>query len=629
MVEAEELPGLDLDCEISFSGGTGLLAVDRLALELRKADGETVTCCYLQNPELGEVLLGQDRRTGVRSAEAIREALRETCIDSIIELSRGDTRELAFVPTQDRVNELSAFGELERAVDEVVRRAREAVARPDYCAIEDLFSCGSRNAGTGALEYVIDDYGIAFTATELEWLGLWLQLLLNSRKSGVYGYDLRTPEGKIRKYADLSAEHRRADLDNSLGAAAYQVRTNKFYDFDTTFAGVRSPGMVIAWDAPVTEAPLALSFDSGTRVLRVTCPAELPLLGCLREHLDAFLSRLPEFARGRLDLGELTALPESLHRRYYDEFNRTEQPYRDDQPIHCLIGQWARRTPDATALVCQDRSLSYRELDESADRLARVLREHHQVRAGDLVALYLDRTEHLLVSVLAVLKLGCAYVPLDLDSPVNRMAAILSGSKPKLVLSDEANQAALAGQGPVFAVDSARARELADAQLAGDLGAAVAVNELAYVIYTSGTTGKPKGVAVEHRNFVNVATDFGRCLDFRPQDRMLAVTTIAFDISTLEIFMPLMHGGTVVLAARGDLLNIDKRLPAQPDRPGGHRADRVLLLTGRRAPGVRGAAGRRLRHRAGRWRVHRPAGQAGLPAPAGHGVLPGRRVPGL
>jgi hypothetical protein len=220
VVEAGELPGLDLDYEISFSGETGQRVVDRLALELHEADGEGVTCCYLQNLGRGEVLLCQDRRAGAPSVEAIHEALRETCIDSIIKLSRGDTRELPFVPARDRVNELSTFVELENTMDEVVRRAQEAVARQDYCVVEDLLGCGSRNAGTGILEYVIDDYGIAFTATELEWLGLWLQLLLNSRKSGVYGYDLLTPEGKIRKYADLSTEHLRADLDGSLGNAA-------------------------------------------------------------------------------------------------------------------------------------------------------------------------------------------------------------------------------------------------------------------------------------------------------------------------------------------------------------------------------------------------------------------------
>src|SRR5690606_28580960 len=122
------------------------------------------------------------------------------------------------------------------------------------------------------------------------------------------------------------------------------------------------------------------------------------------------------------------------------------------------------------------------------------------------------RTENLLISVLAVLKLGCPYVPLDLDTPAARVALILAGCEPALVLTDETSGAKLAGWDtdiPFMVVDSVDTRAATVGYDSTDLLIEVGGHDLAYVIHTSGTTGKPKGVAVEHRNFVNIAMDIG------------------------------------------------------------------------------------------------------------------------
>ncbi|MBP2478398.1 amino acid adenylation domain-containing protein [Crossiella equi] len=279
-----------------------------------------------------------------------------------------------------------------------------------------------------------------------------------------------------------------------------------------------------------------------------------PFFEFLPDFLDEFFARLGGFAAGELPLGALTGLPDRVREAFPS--GPAPTPFPADLPIHHAIAQAARRTPDAPALLCGDTRLSHRQLDEAANRLAHLVRATHAPAVGDRIALYLDRTEHLLIAVLATLKLGCAYVPVDLDSPPERTGLILDASRPALVLTDEHARPRLDTGLPVLVVDGVDT----SAQPATDPGTEVTGADLAYVIYTSGTTGVPKGVAVEHRNFLNIATDIRGCLDFRATDRMLAVTTIAFDISTLEVFLPLMCGGAVVMARRDDLLEVDRLL---------------------------------------------------------------------
>ncbi|MFF1278010.1 amino acid adenylation domain-containing protein, partial [Streptomyces marokkonensis] len=256
----------------------------------------------------------------------------------------------------------------------------------------------------------------------------------------------------------------------------------------------------------------------------------------------------------------MLCLPGTLRHALSAQAHEARTPY-DDRPLHRVMEEQAARQPDVVAVVHGDTALTYREFNEAANRLARLLQERHGPRPGDLIALYLDRTEHLLVAALAVLKLGCAYVPLDLGSPARRTAAILEDSRPVLLLSDTAHHASLAGIAPsvpVVVTDADDERLAAAACDGADLDVPVTGSDLAYVIYTSGTTGRPKGVAVEHHSFLNIAQDIGRSVGFRRGERMLAVTTVAFDISTLELYMPLLHGGTVVLAGRTDLLDVSR-----------------------------------------------------------------------
>ncbi|MFE5581701.1 amino acid adenylation domain-containing protein [Kitasatospora sp. NPDC056531] len=203
-----------------------------------------------------------------------------------------------------------------------------------------------------------------------------------------------------------------------------------------------------------------------------------------------------------------------------------------------------RRTPDAVAVTCEGRSLTYAELNARANRLARYLRASGVVR-DTLAALCLPRGEWLVVGALAVLKAGGAYVPLDLTAPVDRLGHVLSDSAPKVVLVDgELPEGLNAGGAQVVDVRGNWEWLPAD-DLEPVTGASP--KDLAYVIYTSGSTGLPKGVLVEHRNATRLFTTTRESFGFGPEDVWTLFHSFAFDFTVWEMWGALLHGGRLVV----------------------------------------------------------------------------------
>nr|WP_037679926.1 non-ribosomal peptide synthetase [Streptomyces griseus] len=206
-----------------------------------------------------------------------------------------------------------------------------------------------------------------------------------------------------------------------------------------------------------------------------------------------------------------------------------------------LFARQAARTPDATAVVHDGTRLTYAELDARADRLARLLAARG---AGPerLVALALPRSPDLVVAVLAVLRTGAAYLPMDPDYPADRLAFMLADAAPVLLLTTGGLASGLPSSDvPVIRLDERlpEAPETAPPLLTGD--------HLAYVIYTSGSTGRPKGVAVPHRNVVRLFETTRAWFDFGPDDVWTLFHSYAFDFSVWELWGALLHGGTLVI----------------------------------------------------------------------------------
>ncbi|UQA93478.1 non-ribosomal peptide synthetase family protein [Streptomyces halobius] len=222
-----------------------------------------------------------------------------------------------------------------------------------------------------------------------------------------------------------------------------------------------------------------------------------------------------------------------------------------------LFEACADACPDAVALVTGNRTYTYAELNSGANRLARSL-VSRGIGPEDFVAIALPRSEEMIVALLAVLKAGAAYFSIDPQQPAERVAFMVEEVRPKLVLTTTGSSALVPEDTdvPIMPLDVrslfAENGEGADGDLADDERVApLRSTHPIYVIYTSGSTGRPKGVVVTHGNLANLLTDLGERFGLTSGDRMLATSVLGFDMSGVEIFLPLVRGAGIVLAPSG------------------------------------------------------------------------------
>jgi len=275
-------------------------------------------------------------------------------------------------------------------------------------------------------------------------------------------------------------------------------------------------------------------FDSAT--MRRMAGHYQRLLEGLVENPDERISRLP-------------ILTDEEQQQLVSEWNDTWMEYPRQLCVHQLIEVQASRTPNATAVVFGSERLSYGELDRRANQVA-----NHLIKLGatpnGLVGICLERSLEMVVGLLGILKAGAAYVPLDPAYPQDRIAFMLQDSEVPLLVTQSQLTGNLpdAGSAQAVLIDSHWPEISQQSQNSPAL--ALSPENRAYVIYTSGSTGKPKGVEVAHRGLVNFLTTMAQQPGMTSSDRLLAVTTLSFDIAGLEIYLPLMQGASVEIVSR-------------------------------------------------------------------------------
>jgi amino acid adenylation domain-containing protein len=253
------------------------------------------------------------------------------------------------------------------------------------------------------------------------------------------------------------------------------------------------------------------------------------------------------------ETGELVSavplLTEAERRHLVVNWNDTRTDFRGDACIDGWFEQQVERTPDRAAVIFRGQQLSYRELNERADRLARRLRE---LGAGPdvIVGISVERSLEMMVGLLGILKAGAAYMPLDPAFPLERTQFMLEDSRSPILVTQEH----LAAQFPGTRAQVVFARSVWDGPpVPPPPPSGVESRHLAYVIYTSGSTGKPKGVMIEHRQVSNFFAAMDQVIGTEP-GVWLAVTSISFDISILELFWTLARGFTVVVQRESEKL---------------------------------------------------------------------------
>ncbi|MGN7610534.1 amino acid adenylation domain-containing protein [Magnetococcales bacterium HHB-1] len=237
--------------------------------------------------------------------------------------------------------------------------------------------------------------------------------------------------------------------------------------------------------------------------------------------------------------------PQERKQLLYD-WNDTEQAYSHNLTLSQQIEQQCAKTPEAIALIFKQQKLTYQELNQQANQLAHLLQQHG-IGAGMIVGIYLERSVDMVIALLATLKTGATYLPLDPSFPAKRLTFMLEDASVVLLIT----HATLVKQLPQLNIPQLHVDRIAailSNQRTDNPPQQATVHDLAYVIYTSGSTGKPKGVMISQRAAINFLISMGREPGLNANDRLLAVTTISFDISVLELYLPLMVGAQIILA---------------------------------------------------------------------------------
>ncbi len=239
-------------------------------------------------------------------------------------------------------------------------------------------------------------------------------------------------------------------------------------------------------------------------------------------------------------LQNINYLTAAEQKQLLEGFNTTVAHYEKDNTVIELFEAQVAKTPTKIAVVFEDKQLTFQELNEQANQLAAYLRVTYSIKADDVIGVKLARSEKLLITMLGVLKSGAAYIPIDPTYPQERIAYIEKNSSSKVIIDNSIAE---------------RFDELFENFATTNLEKINKPGDLAYIIYTSGTTGNPKGVMVEHGNLSNFLSGMNGSISMNENDHLLAITSVSFDISILELFWTLTKGIAITLKSDNTSLN--------------------------------------------------------------------------
>ncbi|GAA0988103.1 hypothetical protein GCM10009555_068920 [Acrocarpospora macrocephala] len=355
---------------------------------------------------------------------------------------------------------------------------------------------------------------------------------------------------RTRSRLMTALRHRKLPLERLLTALDIERDLSRPPLFQTTFGmtydasdqAIRLAGLQTHWlETGFTHSPYELKLDifehGGEWLMMLVYNRDLfdaDTIERFARDFESLLSRIADDPQVRLS--HLTAPSGAERNLLIHDWNRVAPPERRLFPD--LFSEQVVLRPEAIAVSCGPVRLSYAELDRRADELAAQL----GVRPGDRVAVCLPRSVEALVALLAVQRTGAAYVPLDPDYPAARLAFVLADCGASLVLASRETAAVLPAHAvrTVLVDEPERGQEFRRTRVRGD--------DTAYVLYTSGSTGRPKGVAVPHAALGNLLAAMADLVGATSQDVWLGLTSLSFDISALELYLPLATGGRVEIA---------------------------------------------------------------------------------
>ncbi|MCC2930581.1 amino acid adenylation domain-containing protein [Bacillus sp. LBG-1-113] len=324
------------------------------------------------------------------------------------------------------------------------------------------------------------------------------------------------------------------------------------FDYGLDFAGARGTTHNLS-AGPVDDLSINVYDRTDGSGLRIDVDAnpEVYSESEIKVHQQRILQLLQMASAGEdMLIGQMEFLLPAEKARVISEWNETAKP-EQLLSLPDMFEEQAKRSPERIALICDHIQLSYQELNEQANRLAHLLIEKG-LGPEQFVALALPRSSEMVAAMLAVLKTGAAYLPLDPEFPADRISYMLKDAKPSCMITTEEIAATLPDDitAPQLVLDQPVTKEIVKRYSADNPNVHVSLVHPAYIIYTSGSTGRPKGVVVTLKSLSNFLLSMQERFSLNKQDRLLAVTTVAFDISALELFLPLISGASIVVAQK-------------------------------------------------------------------------------
>ncbi len=267
-------------------------------------------------------------------------------------------------------------------------------------------------------------------------------------------------------------------------------------------------------------------------------------------HFKKILQQMADNPGKKLELIEI--LQEEEKAQILEQLNNTKASY-PNKTIHQLFEEQVGKTPDQIAVVFEENSLTYKQLNNCANQLAKVLREKG-VKPNRIVGIMVERSLEMIIGMLGILKAGGTYLPISPDYPDERVTYMLEDSQAEIMLTQSSIAAGFTFKGEKITIDNG-------ASYTADIENLTVINkktDLAYVMYTSGTTGKPKGVMIPHKALTNFLISMGNKPGLISQDKLLAVTTYCFDIAGLELFLPLITGAQCFICDSEKARDVEK-----------------------------------------------------------------------
>ncbi|MDR4912052.1 MULTISPECIES: non-ribosomal peptide synthetase DhbF [Bacillus] len=324
------------------------------------------------------------------------------------------------------------------------------------------------------------------------------------------------------------------------------------FDYGLDFAGARGTTHNLS-AGPVDDLSINVYDRTDGSGLRIDVDAnpEVYSESDIKLHQQRILQLLQTASAGEdMLIGQMELLLPEEKEKVISKWNETAKSEKLVS-LQDMFEKQAVLTPERIALMCDDIQVNYRKLNEEANRLARLLIEKG-IGPEQFVALALPRSPEMVASMLGVLKTGAAYLPLDPEFPADRISYMLEDAKPSCIITTEEIAASLPDNlaVPELVLDQAVTQEIIKRYSPENPDVSVSLDHPAYIIYTSGSTGRPKGVVVTQKSLSNFLLSMKEAFSLGEEDRLLAVTTVAFDISALELYLPLISGAQIVIAKK-------------------------------------------------------------------------------